>query len=251
MQSIDFFKNVKQSTLKIGDYDISVPMFYQSLTSMSVFLLASLEKVRSILPTNRVHPYCVTPWHCIITITAFEYKESDIGPYNQVSIGIPVFLDKPSPIFMGILRKPPKTPMIYLHTIAVTTEKVKAIGLEMANYPEFLADIHIENRDQWLSFKVEKDGKNILYFSGRKINLKPYPKESVYPITLRQNEVLRSAFYFNECQAGISKKQSDVSLEFGNHPIGNKLKELNVKKVLEYHYWPSQQAFLTTADKVI
>jgi hypothetical protein len=91
MQSTDFFKGVRQSILKIGEYDTRVPMFYQSVTSMGIFLLASLEKVKGILPTNRLYPYRVTPWHCVLTITAFEYRETDIGPYNQVSIGIPVF----------------------------------------------------------------------------------------------------------------------------------------------------------------
>jgi hypothetical protein len=152
---------------------------------------------------------------------------------------------------MGVLRKPPEIPMIYLFKIAVTDEKAKTIGLNMANYPEFLADIHFENKDQWLSCRVEKDGKNILCFSGRKINLKPYPKEIVHPITLQQNRLLRSVFQFNECQAGISKKQSDVNLEFGSHPIGINLKELNIKRMLEYHYWPAQQAILTTAEELI
>lgn len=59
--------------------------------------------------------------------------------------------------------------------------------------------------------------------------------------------LLRSEFNFSECEAGISTKQSDVRLEFGNHPIGLNLKELNLGRVLRYQYWPKQQAILTMA----
>ena len=38
--------------------------------------------------------------------------------------------------------------------------------------------------------------------------------------------MLRLEFNLSECQAGFSKKQSDVLLEPGNHPVGLMLAEL-------------------------
>ena len=46
--------------------------------------------------------------------------------------------------------------------------------------------------------------------------------------------------------AGVSKKQSDVKLEFGDHPIGQKLKDLYAGKILQYQYYPSGQAILSS-----
>jgi hypothetical protein len=60
----------------------------------------------------------------------------------------------------------------------------------------------------------------------------------INPITLQKDRLLRSEFDFSACEAGISKKQSDIRLEFGNHPVGVKLKELTLGKVLAYQYWP-------------
>lgn len=248
MRNSDFFEGITQSPVKFGNYDIHVPIFYQDITSMGVFLLAPLDKVRTILPSKRMNPFRVTPWHSLVTITASENKETDIGAFNAVSIGIPFILDRISPLFTGILHKPPEVPMIYVLYMPVTTEKVRKIGFEIASYPESLAEISFENGDQSISCKVDTEGENILTLSGRKINLKPSARERVYPITLQQDRcLLRSEFNFSECESGISTRQSDVRLEFGNHPIGVKLKELNLGKVLRYQYWPKQQAILTMA----
>jgi len=250
MQKSDFLEGIAQAPVKVGNYDIRVPIFYQDITSMGVFLLAPLDKVRDILPSKRMNPFRVTPWHCLVTITASENKETDLGPFNAVSIGIPFILDRISPLFTGILHKPPEVPMIFVLYMPVTTEKARKIGFEIASYPESLAEISFENGDKWISCKVDTEGENILTLSGRKINLNPSLRERVYPITLHQDRcLLRSEFNFSECESGVSTKQSDVRLEFGNHPIGVKLKELNLGKVLRYQYWRKQQAILTMASE--
>jgi hypothetical protein len=245
MDNISFFKGIRQSTVKMGAYDINMPIFYRAMSGLGVYILAPISEIKSFLPSGRMHPFRVTPWHCIITITASEYKETDIGSYNQVSIGVPFMLDRISPVMTGILHKPPEHPMIYMLYLPVTTETARVTGLEMANYPEFLADISFNRGDQWTSCTVDAEGKNILTLAGRKISLKPSLRERVYPITLQQDRLLRSEFNLSECESGISKKKSDVQLEFGNHPIGSKLKELNLGRVLAYQYWPLRQAALS------
>ncbi len=245
MQETDFFDGMKQAPVKIGPKNVPFPLFYRDLAYLGVFLLAPLDTVRSILPSKRMHPFRLTPWHCIVTITASEHKDSDIGPYNAVSIGVPFFLDKASPVFTGILRTPPEVPMIYLLHLPVTTEIARDTGVESANFPEFLAYINFKSDDRWINCKVDAEGKNILSLSARKMDLSPFPRQRVYPITLQQDRLLRSELIYSESRAGISRKQSDVSLEFGEHPMGLKLKELNLGRVLQYQYYPAGQAVLS------
>lgn len=242
MQKNDFFDGILQSPVKIGSQSVPFPLFYRDLAYLGVFLLAPLDAVRSILPSKRMHPFRLTPWHCMVTITASENKESDIGPYNAVSIGVPFVLDRASPLFTGILRKPPAVPMIYLLYLPVTTEMARDTGVAVANFPESLADISFKSDDQWVNCKADAEGKNILRLSARKLDLGPLPRQRVYAITLQQDRLLRSELNYSESRAGVSRKQSDVRLEFGEHPIGLKLKELNLGRVLQYQYYPAGQA---------
>jgi hypothetical protein len=242
---MDFFSGIEQASLKIGSRESRWPMFYRDVGYICAYLLAPLDKVREILPSKKMHPFRLTPWHCIVTVTASQYRDSDIGPYNAVSIGVPIVLDRVAPIFTGILCKPPEDPMIYLLHLPVSSEMARATGVAVAAFPEFLADIRIEDDGQWIRCRVDAEGKNILSLSGRKLDVKPFPRQRVHPITLRGDRLLRSELNFSEGRLGVSRKKSDALLEFGDHPIGLKLKGLNLGRVLEYQYYPAGQALLS------
>jgi len=249
VRSQDFFEGISQVDVKVGPMNSRFPIFYSELAYFSVFLPATLEKVKSILPSKRMHPFRLTPWHCMVTMTATQYKDSDVGPYNQLSVGIPFVLDNPAPLFTGILHKPPEVPMIYMLYLPVTTEIARIAGTAIANYPEFLAEINFEEDDKWIKCQVKSEGSDILKLSGRKIKLNKFPRQRVCPVTVKDNHLLRSEFNFSESEVGNSKKHSDVQLEFGNHPIGSKLSDLTLNKILQYQYCPSAQAILSMANE--
>jgi hypothetical protein len=249
MQNLDFFEGIKQSKVQLGPYHFKSPVFYRDMSALSVYLLAPLNKVGSVLPSKRMHPFRVTPWHSVVMISAFEYRDSDLGPYNEVSIGIPFVLDAVSPLFTGLLRKPPEVPFVYIHHLPVTTEIARVGGIEIANFPKFLAEIRFDNEDQWISCKVDEEGKNILTLSVRKVKLRSSPRQRVNTITHQQNRILRLEFSLSECEAGFSKSQSDIRLELGNHPIGLELRELNLGRMLTYQYSQSLQAILTGVNE--
>lgn len=249
MQQDNFFKGIHQVETKAGTYTVRYPVFYRDVSYCSFFLMAPLEKIRDLLPSKRMHPFRLTPWHSMFTITATEYKVSDLGPYNQVSVGIPFVWDKPSPVFTGILHKVPETPMIYTVYLPVSTEQALITGIEMARYPEFSADIQFSKEADWIHCKVDAEGKNLMNLSCRVIPVKPVSRQHVCPVTLFEDRLLRSDFIFAEASAAISKKQSDVNLLFGDHLVGQKLQHLHSGKLLQYQYYPKGCAILTTPSE--
>jgi hypothetical protein len=211
---------------------------------MSVSLLAPLEKIKSILPSKRMRPYRITPWHSVLSITAYEYRECDIGPYNEVSIGVPLTIDKETPMFIGIFRKLPKVLTAYRYKLPVTTEAAREIGDEFAGYPKFIADIKFTEKEDWLSCELRADNKHVLTLSGRKLDLKLFPRLIFNPITYRRGYILRSEFVISEREMGHSKNREDVKLELGEHQIAEELRKLKIGKVLGYRYCPHAQGIL-------
>jgi hypothetical protein len=243
----DFFSGIKQATLPVGAARALVPLFYRDMAYLGIYLLAPLDKVRNLLPSSRMHPYRLTPWHCIVTITASQYRESDIGPYNAVSVGVPFTLDSKTPVLTGSLRRPPAVPMIYLLHLPVTTDLARATGEAFAQYPEFLAEIGFTDGDDWVDCQARAGGKSILRLSGRKVAVHPFPRQRVCPVTLAGDRLLRSELNCSAGACGSSRKRSDVRLEFGDHPVAKKLQELKLGRVLEYQYYPAGQALLSAA----
>lgn len=244
MQKTDFFSGIQQSKVQVGPYKFNIPVFYRDMMNLDVQILAPLDKVKNILPSGRMHPFRITPWHGLVSISAFEYRDTDIGPYNEVGISIPFILDSVSPVFTGVLRKLPEVPMTYIYKLPVTTEIARATGVEGASFPKFLAEISFDSKDQWLNCRVDADGMNIFTISVRKTQLKPSKRTNLYPVTLWQDRLLRTEFNLSECEAGLSKKRSDIILELGDHPVGLELKALNLGRTLFYQYCPSRQAIL-------
>jgi hypothetical protein len=246
MQNSEFFEGIPQTAVKVGLYNTFYPVFYRDTAHMALFTLAPLEIIKSILPSKRMHPFRLTPWHGMVTLSASQHKDSDIGPYNMVDIGIPFVLDKATPVFTGLLHKTPEIPMIYLPYFMVNSERARFTGIDLANFPAFLAEINFDEDDKWIKCVVNADGVNILKLSGRKINLKKTHRQHFCPVTVKGNRLLRSEYNHSESDTGASKKPTDVRLEFGDHPFGLKLKELNLGRVLQYQYCPFGQAILTT-----
>jgi hypothetical protein len=240
----DFFQEVEHTAVAWRQHQLHVPLFYRDLLFMSVSILAPTGRIQALLPSRRLRPYRITPWQSTVSITAYQYRDCDLGPYNEVSIGIPVTIDADTPLFTGSLRKLPENPLMYSHHLPVTTEIAREVGAEFAGYPKFVADIDFAEEGAWLRCELETEGQKVLALSGRKLALKRFPRFRLSPITYRNGYILRSQFVVSEREMGTSGGQ-DVELELGEHPIAKELVELELGRVLGYRYCPHAQGILT------
>ena len=240
-----FYQEIEHIPVSWKDHQVYVPLFYRDFKLMSVNMLASVKKVRALLPSRRLKPYRITPGRTIVAITAYQYRDTDLGPYNEVSVSVPVTMDRNPPMFTGILRKPPANPKAFILHLPVTTELARALGVEMAGYPKFIADIEFVEENDWVTCTVAAEERYILSFSGRKLALDRAPRYCLYPITYRNDYLLRSEFLIASRQMGSSSSAQDVQIVFGDHPIAEEMKHLDLGRVVAYQYCPQAQGILT------
>jgi hypothetical protein len=249
MQNTDFFQQIKQVKIPLGSTTISLPVFYYDVATLSVQCLASIERVHSILPSKRMHPFRVTPWHCVVSISALEYRDSDLEPYNEVSIGVPVVLDETSPLFIGTLHKIPTVPKVYIHHLAVTTEIARDLGIELANYPKFLAEIMFERDSKSVRCHLKEAGQHILTLTGQKGVSTNVSRSQMQPITVQSGYMLRSDLIVSERHQISHRGSAGVCLELGDHAIAQELKEWKLGKIIGYQYAPHHQVILSPVSE--
>lgn len=245
MRQKEFFQQIEQVEVPWGSRTIFLPVFYYDVATLSAQFLAPIARVRPLLPSSRMHPLRVTPWHCVVSISAFEYRDSDIGPYNEVSIGVPIVLDEPNPLFIGTLRKAPAVPQVYVRHLPVTTEVARKAGVEFAGYPKFLAEITFEKDGEWVKCHLHEAGQNILTLSGREGVLSNMPRSRMQPITVREGYMLRCELVVSERQQMSGRGAGGARLELGDHPIAQEVREWKLGQILAYQYAPQHQAILT------
>lgn len=245
MEEKEFFREIEHAEMPWGERSIWVPVFYRDTMSVGALFAAPYERLKALLPSTRMHPIRVTPGNGVLSISCMEFRDSDLGPYNEVSISVPFTLDKPTPVFTGSLRKGPKEPYLYIHHLPVTTEIARAAGVEFAGYPKFVASIEFEREAGWVSCCLAEGERHILTLVGRQLDLRDAPRSRSHAFTVRNGRLLRSEMISSERRVGASRDASDLRLELGDHQIAQELKGLEIGRLLGYQYQPEYQSVLT------
>src|SRR3954468_16550244 len=82
-----FFKGVRQSPLSISSGTFYFPAFYRDASQFGVFFRIDLDRARDLLRDTTVEPWPILG-AAMGAIYAWEYRDTDLGPYNEVGIGI-------------------------------------------------------------------------------------------------------------------------------------------------------------------
>ncbi|MFC2166317.1 acetoacetate decarboxylase family protein, partial [Acidobacteriota bacterium] len=166
-------------------------------------------------------------------IKVYEFRDTDIGPYNEVSISIPInfkpasFLPRKSAISM--MRR--HNFALYVHQLPVTTEEARIGGVYFYNYPKFLADITIEDKGETIETILKEKDELILRMSAKKPPLKKSGPFEYHTFSIKNNEILHTLIEGKAERIGSLMMGKFAELELGDHDVATELKGLNLSEV--------------------
>lgn len=249
----DFFKGVEQLDAKMGGKKVKLPVFYRSARAMTVVFPALVPSLKKLIPDPRYSPAQIAPGVGAVHLTAFEYYDTDIEPYNEFAVG--VLLNDPHVMALpgyNLLRQLARVNFYtYIHHLPVTTELALRGGVDIYNYPKFLAGIDFSDTDDELACRLSEKGEDILTLRGKKISAK---KSGVmkYFCHLYQSKQLQGAeFKVNGIKYGLVPGMGQANLELGtSHPVARELREtLLTTQPFLYIYKPEIQCILYGPDR--
>ncbi len=244
--NLDFFRGIIQGSTPVGKYMMRTPLFYYDFAGLLVTFVTPLERIRTLLPSAVMHPLRLTPWHGVTLFTAFEYRDTDVGPYNEFGVMFPVTLHKRAPVLTGLLRAMSEGLTTYVWQLPVTTEIARDLGTEHAGYPKFLADIKFDRHDDWIDCRVAEGDSHILTLSVRERPLQGEDRMQYHMVNVRQDRILCGMADVHVERRGVSHDPSDVRLELGDHPIAQELRRLHLGRMIDYRYCPEGQLILNS-----
>jgi len=246
MRESEFFKGIAHAEVPWGERSIHVPVFYYDVMSISAAFQAPIDAIRAWMPSRRMHPLRVTPRKGLIQVSCYAYRDCDIGPYNELAIAVPFYLDRPSPPFVGTLNKGPTVPKVYFCHLPVTTEIARAAGVEFAGYPKFVADITFEEQEEWITCRLALEGDPILSLGCRSAPTSPVGRGRADLYNVQGDRMLRSESVSSPHEQFSSRDPADVRLELtGDHPIARELRQAGITRTLGCQYVPHQQMILS------
>jgi hypothetical protein len=248
----EFFKGIVQT--EHPDYDVRLPIFYYDNSAMSAIYTASTGQVRKHLPSSDMHPVEMFPGRCLLVFTAFEYRKTDIAPYNEFSISAIIsYGRRAAPGLTSFLYMMNNCFTMYILHLPVTSERARRGGVEMAGYPKFIADISFAHEQGYTTCSVSENGQRILALTGKNINTSVGRMTKYVIYTMKQGIPLRANLYVNPVQYRQTLGRNAGRVEIGSdHAICKELHEMGLSRhPVLYQYMPSYEAILFGSRNLI
>ena len=244
----NFFSGVEQTELSLAGETLRMPVFYRKARAFMATFPANIFRLKRLLPDPRFSPAQAFPGIGLVALAAFEYSDTDIHPYNEFSISImlnnPHVLKIPGyNLLMQLLQFNLYT---YILHLPVNTELALRGGVDLYNYPKFLASIEFSDTKDYITCDLKEKEDRIVSIKGKKI---PAEKEAVMKFFCHLYQYKQPQyveFKVNALRYGISMNPNNVELELGSlHPLASELaRTLISRKALNCFYIPDMQAIL-------
>jgi len=252
--SSEFFKGVKQWEFDWQGRKGRLPVFYYDNTAMTAIYTASTNKIKELLPHRAMNPIELYPGRCLAAFTAFEYRKTDIDPYNEFSISFLITFNKPQvPGITSAIQMIRRCFSAYVWQLPVTTEIARVGGVELYGYPKFIADIEFSKSEDWITCDLSENGKKILTLKGRTLPTTRGKITRFKTYSIKDDIPLVANVVQNPLQFAQSSRKQDAVIDIGtDHPIAEKLRGIELSpSPLMFQYSPVNEAILFAGRNIM
>ncbi|HUT70785.1 MAG TPA: acetoacetate decarboxylase family protein [Desulfatiglandales bacterium] len=230
MRDHPFFKDTPRRSLDMAGQSLEFPVFYYDVRFIIAAFTAKTTALRKLLPHPKFKPIQIWPGVGMLGIAAFEYRDTSVGPYNEIAITIPIKFP-PGFIMPGLsaikmIRK--NLFPVYIHHLPVTTEIAHKFGIHFYNYPKSLAEITFQDRDDSLEVTLKEKGDLILKLLSKKLPLKRSAGFEFHTYSVKNNVVLHAQVEGWAPKFGSVMMGNIAELELGEHRVSREIAELNL-----------------------
>ncbi|MEW6440240.1 MAG: acetoacetate decarboxylase family protein [bacterium] len=237
----------KKWVLAIEDrkVELELPVRYRDAEAMLAFFPLPTREALERLPTKRFRPVEIVPGTSLIAVAAFEYRDTDIGPYNELAVCFPI-LHNPRvalPALPLLLESNYPGMGLYIHHLPVTTEIAWRAGVEIFGYPKFVANIRFEQTEGRRTCQLRESEEHILTLMVDKPRGRRLDRKGFTTYSLREGEILKTVIG-TEMKGG-RRRFGGATLLLGSHPISAELRSMNISpRAFEVRYAPEMRAVL-------
>ena len=243
----DFFNGVKQWAFDWEGRTGKLPVFYYDNTTISAIYTANSRQVKALLPHPKMRPVELLPGKCLVAITCFEYRKTDIDPYNEVSVSFLITYDRPMiPGITAATQMARRHFSTYVWQLPVTTEIARVGGVELYGFPKFLADIGFTRSGRTVRCDLSENGERILALEGKTLPTARGKQTRFVCYSVKEGIPLVANVYQNPIEFAQTRHRDSAQLELGaGHPTALTLRNLGLSPYpLVYQYSPVNEAIL-------
>ncbi|RME29120.1 MAG: hypothetical protein D6806_01815 [Deltaproteobacteria bacterium] len=246
----DLFAGVRQRPISIRGSPAKSPLFFRDLSMMMAVVTVDREAAEALVPgLEGYRVLAVSPRRALVGINCFRYRDTDVGPYDEVSIAVAI--RPPGSRTPGALiaarAAAAERYHAFVHDLPVTTEIAVAGGVDFLNFPKWLARIDFEQGDGLLRCRTSDPGSaEARYaFEGEILQTTTRPKDcTFYSYPVMDGRMMRAEMRLRRLEWGRKLFEGFRIAE------GTAFDRLKPGRVLLYVYAPRCQAILFEPEPV-
>ncbi len=230
---------------------VAVPVVVRDATSMSAMFVVSARAARRLIPHPQLHVPEVVPGRALCVIAGIEYRDNDLGQYNEVSVAFFVKHggDRPVPFFGTIAGFWRREIGVYIHRLPVTTSFSRDAGRDIWGFPKTVDRIDFQDEGDRRACTLAVDGVHVLTLSvarGGRRRVKDMPQD-VY--ACRDGVLWKTPSTMGGDAVGM--RFGGARLTLGDHAIAAELRSLGLPKRALMSTWVGHMHARFDAPKIM
>lgn len=247
---MDFFLKTPKKLVDSRVGQIYAPNFYYRTSSVQLVFFASLEQLKSKLPSP-LEPITALPGYGLVALTFYSYQVCDNDPYNEVSVAI--IVRQPGEVSYSTTQLLSsmwsRTFYGYVLALPVDTEIARVRGVYGYQLPKWLAEISLAMDDENIKASINgPDGTMDLTMEVPLPALKKILSQSSITTNIAINKIdgkwHQIKVLTNPLLAAQYLLPRNVSFSRGEGPLSRLLNELGIGTILRMDVLKDAQMIL-------
>ncbi len=229
-----FFSGTRPGTkARYGKASFELPILYLRDDFFSLYFTADIRKVRSILPSDRLHPVTMPNGRAVVVIGAYNYIDTTIGPYGEVPVAIPVLYDRKHLPLTGLvpaLRQAnyPGFAVLVMH-LPVTKIEARDAGRGEWGYTKFIADMRFDITPELLQCSMAEGNEHILDLRVMRRGFHVRDDKPLVTLSVKERKLIRTVIpQKGMMRVSLATKGSFV--KFGTHAMARSIQALDISE---------------------
>ena len=225
-------------TYQIQGRNVTLPVVVRDASSGSATFLVGAASARRLLPGPELDVVEVLPGRALLSVSCIDYRDNDLGDYNEISIAFFVrergakptipYLGPAIDFFRGRLPT-------YIHRLPVTQSFTCEAGRLIWGFPKVVHDIAISHEGGRAVCTWEEDGMRVFTFSLPRGGRRTLRDSSLATYTYIDGVPHRTRF--DSGAQGVGFQLGGAQIDLGEHPIADELRSLGLPKRALMSVW--------------
>lgn len=220
---------------------VTLPVVVRDATSIAATWLvpaAPAAPARRLLPGPELDVVEVLPGRTLLSVAAIDYRDNDLGDYNEVSVALFVRRrGEPAGIpYLGALLDFFRSRLAtYVHALPVDQSFTCEAGRGIWGFPKTVEEITFRDLDGARECRLVMGGRHVLTLTGPRGGSRTLPDVAMTAYTYLDGALHRTTFTSGARDVGIGL--GGATLVLGDHPLADQLRSLGLPKRALLSVW--------------